>query len=221
MQNTLAPWQKRLEALGLRERIMALVTAVMVLVAALDHWVVSPVLAEQARFAAEQKQWQGELTSLAGQLQALKASQTAGPLAGLLDRVQELKASVAELDDAMTRTVADESRVRALKPALARLLSQNPRIALVKLESDPALPPASPPLNAASAAAVASAEKVDRFVRHRLNFTVEGPYLDLLGYLEAMEREMPDLRWSSMKLGVTEAGASRLSIQLYLLSLRL
>ena len=220
MPSTATSWKTRLEALGLRERIMALVTAGMVLVAVLDQWVISPVLAEQARFTAEAKQWQGELVSLGGQLQALKAAQTAGPLAGLIGRVEELKASVGELDDAITRTTADESRVRALQPALARLMNQHPRIALVKVESDPAPPTASAPNNLAAAPSSAPVDQVDRFARHRLSFTVEGPYLDLLGYLEAMEREMPDLRWSSLKLGVTEAGASRLSIQLYLLSRR-
>lgn len=205
----------------LRERVLVL-AAVLVLALGLSYLLaVEPLLAARARQAAEARTWQTELTALRAQRDAARPSQPRPADAPLARQLAAWRAQSAELERQISEAGAPDAQVRLLRPAVQRLLGRHERIQLVRLEAATraaglTTPLLAPPSAAASAPVAPAAETARRLERYTVKVTLEGSYLDLLAYLESLERELPEVRWSELKLSVADSGSVRLSLGLYM-----
>lgn len=195
----------------LRERVLVL-AAVLVLALGLSYLLaVEPLLAARARQAAEAGAWQAELKALRAQRDAARPSQQLPADGALAQQVAEWRARSAGLERQISEAGAHDAQLSLLRPAVQRLLSRHERIQLVRLEATTSASGLTAPL-------LAAAEAARRLERYTVKVTLEGSYLDLLAYLEALERELPDVRWAELKLSVVDTGSVRLSLGLYMWS---
>ena len=118
------------------------------------------------------------------------------------DRVNRERLAVlkAQLDDAQTRIANEERKFTApdkMRAVLEELLSKNQRVRLVSLKT---LPIASIAESRADAqGAGAKPQAAERLIyRHGVELTISGAYLDVLGYLSALERLPTQLYWSGL-----------------------
>lgn len=117
---------------------------------------------------------------------------------------------------------------------LDRLLKRSRGLELVALRSLPPVPvlqdspktddkkppsPASPP--GATTTVTASTAAVGQLYRHGIELRIRGNYLDLLYYLEQLEREAPNLIWGRLDLKTETYPRSVMTLTLHTLSLDL
>lgn len=213
MRERLNQLSQRMARWSLRERVLVLVAALALLLGLTELLLLDPLRAEQRRQAAQAGAWQTELQSLRTQRDALAQGRGAAPAdAALARRVDELQARSAALAQQIAQASGDTQALQRLKPVLSRLLERHERVQLVRLDAAPA---AAERAERADRPAASAAAGEDRLTRHALQVELEGAYLDLLAYLEALERELPEIGWGEMKLVAQPDGLARLSLQLF------
>lgn len=237
---TLAPlrarWQrqaKRIDALSLRERAILFLSIAAVLAAVFDSLVLTPVSTHAKLRSDAQARQATELAQLREQFVAASRN-VADPAAPLREQLDAALAERARLDAAL-RSAAAVNDSEGLSAVLQRLLARQPGLTLERLAllddtpvavlpqavasglatgtPAPATAPPAPPRNAARNMPGMSWQGVE--------LQVQGGYGDLLRYLQALERELPGLRWGEMQLGTGEGDEPpRLTARLFLLKVQ-
>ncbi|MFG6461129.1 hypothetical protein ACG04Q_06050 [Roseateles sp. DXS20W] len=214
---TLAPlraaWERRaqrIDALSLRERAILFLSIVAVLAALFDALVLSP-LSTRARLRGEAQAAQAaEVAQLRQQFVA--ASQNVGDPAGQLQLQLDKARAERERLDGELRKAGSISGGEGLATVLQRLLAREPGLVLEQLAllADAPATPAQ-----ASASAPAGVPGVSW---QGVELQVQGGYQDIQRYLQALERELPGLRWGELHLSAPgSAAAPKLRAQLFLL----
>lgn len=244
-----AQWLKlaaRIDALTLRERVLLFAAAVAVLVLFAYFFVFGPLFAKQAALRLQISQQQNHLTSIDGEITQKVQAYQIDPDAPTRARILAVKTEMAQLDDrlrAMQRGLVAPERIT---PLLESILRTHGKLQLVSMRSlqpgaaaDNAPAPAPPaavqpqPKEAtilsgifaaaspspAKPAAPAPAKPAELIYRHGVELTVRGNYLDLVGYMSALEAMPAQLFWGKAQLDVEQYPASRLTLTLYTLSL--
>ncbi|RZL36053.1 MAG: hypothetical protein EOP35_11785 [Rubrivivax sp.] len=206
---------RRIDALSLRERAILFLCVVAVAAALFDTLVLAP-LASRARQRSEQQALQAtELAQLREQFVA--ASRNAGdPDTALRSQLDTALGERARLDAAL-RDAASVSSGEGLSVVLQRLLARQPGLALeslVLLDDAPVSLPA--PASVAPAAPVLAG-----LSWQGVDLRVAGSYQNIQRYLQALERDLPGLRWGDMQLKAgAGSDASRLQARLFLLKVQ-
>ncbi len=176
-----------------RERWLAIVVALCSVVAALDIVVLAPQRAESKKLAREVEATQARLQ----QVQALAAQQAAESEGELRQRrasLQQRRARAMQvIGDAQVDLIAPQEMTRQLEAILVR----HPTLRIMGMSSSSPKPLVE---NAAGNATGAG------IFQHGLEMQVEGPYLDLLGYLDALERAPYRLYWRELEIKVGTTG---------------
>lgn len=168
---------RRLNALSLRERVIMAVSLAVALAAVVDMAVLSPQLAAQNEALARMRSQQATLTTLRAQLAAPAASSPAGALR------QRLAAEQARLQAVETTLAQRLGSVHAasLPALLQQVLRRHDKLTLLKLDTVP--PAAEAPA-----------------VRRSVELQLAGGYADLLAYAQAIEQQLPGLRWAALQI---------------------
>ncbi|MDG0833628.1 hypothetical protein [Roseateles saccharophilus] len=218
-----ARWErqaKRIDGLSLRERVILFLSIVAVLAAIFDTLVLSPLSLRAKLRSDSQAQQAAELKQLREQFVAASRSVGADPADGLRQRLDAAQAERQRLD-AELRRGGSLSSAEALSAVLQRLLAQQPGLVLERLRLLD-----DSPVTAATAAAPASAARpapsaLPGISWQGVELQVQGGYRDLQHYLQALEQELPGLRWGEMHLSASGANdAPRLVAQLFLLKVQ-
>ena len=233
-------WQRyveRVDAASLRERVLIFAAAAVALVAGLNAALIDPQLATQKRLSREVAQRQGEIKAIQVQLQKVALAREASPdranqqkLDALRQRIAETEARLAEEQ----RKFAPPEQVGAL---LDQMLSRNRRLQLVDMRTlpvanlaggsgtaaaDPDKPAAQKPAAADKPATAkpAAPSAGSQIYRHGVEITVSGSYLDLLAYLQDLEKLPSQLYWGRIELKAAHPLVT-LKLSVYTLSLDL
>ncbi|MCX7628537.1 MAG: hypothetical protein N2Z69_09040 [Methylophilaceae bacterium] len=201
-------------ALSRRERILVL-AAMLALVWMLADTVIFTPLQNRLKHDRE------GIVSLQAQVSQLKAQQAQlveaahyDPDAANRARLAELQRRLAQLDADLKRTqqalVAPEEMPRVLES----LLQKNPHVKLVGLVTLPVSKLMGAPAE----------DKSDGVMRvgiykHGYELTLEGRYLDLLRYVQALEAAPWQMLWGQVSLQAGSYPSSTLKLTLYTLSL--
>ena len=224
-----ARWErqaKRIDGLSLRERAILFLSIAAVLAAVFDTLVLSPLSARAKVRSEQQAQQASEVTQLREQYVAASRGGN-DPTAQLRDQLEASQAERQRLDGEL-RNASAVNAAEGLSAVLQRLLAQQPGLVLERLtlldDTPVAMPAASP-----TAGAPASAPAAQRVTPppmpgmswQGVELQVQGSYRDMLRYLQALERELPGLRWGEMKLSATGPNEPpRLLAQAFLLKVQ-
>jgi MSHA biogenesis protein MshJ len=241
LRRRLAPLQKRwgrqakrIDALSLRERAILFLAIVAVLALLFDTLVLSP-LAARAKLRSEQQAQQAtEIGQLREQFTTLSRN-SADPAGQLRRQLEAAQAERARLDGDLRQASAINTG-EGLSAVLQRLLGQQPGLVLERLtlldDTPVVLPKVSPVALATGAVPAASAPAAQRPMLpdmpgmswQGVELQVQGSYRDTQRYLQALERELPGLRWGEMRLSATNAAGTseppRLVAQAFLLKVQ-
>lgn len=197
----------RIDALSLRERALIFWTVLICGLLLVDQLLLAPAQQHQQALVATVKQQSGELDALRAQLRAGK------PKAVEVNSVQGVREAIRvvqqQIDD-VNREISQISSLGGTSDPLPRLLVHIlRRYEGLTLERTATLPPAAAPTVQQGAEVVTLPLQ-----RHGMEFTVTGPYGDLMRYVQTLEQELPALRWGSMRLG-GGTPASTLTLQVF------
>lgn len=218
-----ARWErqaKRIDALSLRERAILFLSIAAVLAALFDTLVLSPISARSKARADAQAQQAAEVAQLREQFVAASrnANDPAGQLRHQLDAAQAERTRL----DAELRKAGSTSGGEGLSAVLQRLLAQQPGLVLERLALLDDLPVTAPrAASAASAPAPAVLPNMPGMSWQGVELQVLGRYGDIQRYVQALERELPGLRWGDMHLSASGTHEPpRLRAQLFLLKVQ-
>ena len=230
LRRRLAPWlarwerqAKRIDALSLRERAILFLCIVAVLAALFEVAVLSPLSARARQRSELQARDAAELTQLRERFMAASRSGN-DPAAQLRAQLDAAQAERSELDAGL-RTAGSLNAGDGLPAVLQRLLAQQPGLVLERLTLLDDQPVTAPAASAATTAAPAAQRpalvSLPGMSWQGVELQVQGSYRDTQRYLQALERELPGLRWGEMRLST--AGGSeppRLQAQVFLLKVQ-
>lgn len=203
MKTVLQGYAKRIDALTLRERVILFLSLVLVLAALADSLLFSPALAQRKQIATATAKYATELQVLRDQLNGVsRASSADTPQGRLLAQIAQAQQQRDALDrELRAHLVGADERAR-LPQFLNRVLRRHDRLLLVRLVASNQAP---------------SSNMVDAGSLHwqGVDLSVAGAYLDLMGYLSALEQAMPSLRWGELRIS-TDTSPPLMNVKLFL-----
>lgn len=220
----LARWErqaKRIDALSLRERAILFISIAAVLAALFDTLVLSPLSARARQRSEQQAQQAAEVTQLRQQFIA-DSRNGSDPTAQLRVQLQAAQVERQRLEGELRGASAVKSS-EGLSAVLQRLLAQQPGLVLEKLALlDDAPVALASGLPASSPAPTRNAPpSMPGMSWQGVELQVQGSYRDTLRYLQALERELPGLRWGEMRLSASGPGEPpRLLARVFLLKVQ-
>lgn len=218
-----AQWAKlssRIDAMTLRERIAIFVASVGAVLFVMDSLVLEPLfvrnrmLAEQIR--QQNMQVEAANAGVAAQMEAFNTNPDAAAQKQLADLNRDTAALAGSLRAMQHGLVAPEKMGQLLQ----QLLRSNGKLKLLSLRT---LPVSG--LGGASASAVSSADtkaataQRELLYRHGVEVVLQGGYLDMLDYMQALESSPQQVFWGRAHLDAHEYPASTLTLTLYTLGL--
>ena len=193
----------RIDALGLRERVFLFLAVILICVAVVDAWWVSP---ERLRHQMARQQFDANTLELQrlrdeARLHALKPH----PAQQARDELLRVQAQIDATNKDLAAVGAGPQGTTSLPEVLRHFLRRYPALSLVRTGN--------------VTAETASPARSSMVSREGLELTVAGPYADLVRFVQSLETAMPDLRWGSLKLQA-EQQPPELTLQVFLVGVR-
>lgn len=229
-----ALWLKmssRIDAMSLRERIMVGAAAIAVVLFAVYHLGLDPLFARQEQLRKQLAGHQNRAAEIDAAITARVAAYAADPDQTAIQRIAELQQQSARLQEslrAVQHGLVPPQQMAALLQQLMRshgalrtvALRTLPVSGLSTLQGEAGQQAAPQPAAAAVPSGPAGAPKPrDLLYRHGVELVVEGGYLDMLSYMEALERLPSQLFWGRVRLDADAYPTATLTLTLYTLSL--
>ncbi|MFG6442566.1 hypothetical protein [Roseateles sp. LKC17W] len=211
-----AVWERqarRIDALSLRERAILFLSLVAVLAALFDTLVLTPQTARAKQRSDARVQQEAELAQLR-ELFVATSRTTSDPALALRTQLEAASAERAQLDEQLLHKNGSAGGGQDLAVLLQRLLARQPGLVLERLTLLPDAPVAAPQSGASAPAALAG------ITWQGVELQLQGGYTELQREMQALERELPGLRWGDMQLSSSSAEAPRLRAQVFLLKVQ-
>jgi MSHA biogenesis protein MshJ len=240
----------RIEALSLRERLMACGAAAAMIVFFLHTMMIEPALAREKSLKAVISQQRQQMAANDMELAQRQAVAQIDPDQGSKNRLAKLKVE----NESMRTALRTMQKGLVAPEKIGHMLEQMLQGGKLKLVSLKTLPPrgmsdgrfsepesgAAPVLNdtqrvannllqpaapanaagaASAAAAPAPAKQEELLYRHGVQLVLQGSYLDMVNYMEALEHMPSQLFWGKATLEAEDYPKARLTLTLYTLSL--
>lgn len=217
-------WEKisaKLDAMSLRERALVFAAAAFLLLSLLNVLLFDPLFARQKLLRNQVAQQQEVMNQVQLQITALLQENSPNSTSPQRVQLNQLRQEIAEgnafLQSNRERLVQPEKMAEHLR----QLLNKNNRLQIVALQTLPVTPLLELPGKKVDGrqTAVPSALQEKQVFKHGVQLTLRGNYLDLLQYLNALEKLPQQMFWAKAQMSVVQYPASELTLILYTLSL--
>lgn len=196
---------------SLRERAMILMTLVVVLVVVWNALLIEPSLVARKKTLGEIGRLKGEIALLSAEEMVSRQQASVDPDQESRQQIDQLKAAIAEFDRKLEEHLVDLLSPEEMSILLQKILKQQKGLRLITMENLPAEP----------LFAQKEGEKSQiGLYRHALRMELEGRYLNLLAYLEILEKLPHKVFWDILTVDTKEFPLTRIRLQIHTLSLK-
>lgn len=202
----------RIEGLSLRERTMTFLAAAFVTVALINTIAIDPFLARQKGLSAQAVQQQEKMKELQAGVQMLVQAKRDDERSPLRVRVAQLRQQLQEQDAYLQSRQERLVEPQKMAGLLEQVLKKNGQLQLIELKNLPASP-------LVENAGQKQPDTQKQVFKHGIQIVVRGSYLDLLRYLEVLEKMPAQMFWGEASLEVDKYPDALLTLTLYTLSL--
>lgn len=202
--------QSKVEAMPLRERLIVFVALAFSVIALTTTFLLNPLLKKQQDLTKKLTQQQNQMKELQAKVQELSQAKKAEEHSPLRLRAAELNAQIAakaEYVQNMREHLVPPDKMAA---TLEGILNKNKELQLVSLETLPLEPIMD---------STGKANTGKHIFKHGVRVTLRGGYLDLLQYLDAVEKATVKMYWGEVNFSVDKHPDGVLVLTLYTLSL--
>jgi MSHA biogenesis protein MshJ len=214
-----AQWLKlssRIDGMTLRERIAIFVASVAVLLFLINSIVLEPMFARNRQLADQIRQQNMRLETANNGIALQMIAFTANPDAAAEVELARLKREAAEMASSLRAMQHGLVAPEKMGQLLQQLLRSNGKLKLISLRTLPVTGMGGSP--AAPDAKAAPAQR-ELLYRHGVEVVLQGGYLDMLDYMEALEGAPQQVFWGRAHLDARNYPASTLTLTLYTLGL--
>lgn len=212
----------RIAALSRRERFLSMLVAGVVVYALFELLVFSPQVTRKNSILSSQHEMQSQLNALQSEIELINRRPTISPeiLSLKQSELEQLKRQLVTLDAIAANTGSDAPRIGELVKDVLR--SQQRNISLDSLKTLPVRTISAAPLASSNRSLDRSpstqAAPPANLYRHGVEIELRGNYLDVLGYLRALEASSKAVFWSDVRMAKTSSADITLRVVVYMLS---
>ncbi len=206
---TLQQWGDRIDGLELRERVLLLAATVVVLFLGIDSFGFQPTLKAQQVAEERISALELKLGALRQQLMLLSHKTGEDPVAARYRDRDELVTELADLDARIVEQLGALVEPAQAAELLEQVLTGHSGLKIKSLRA-----------SSEALSEVAGGNQADTLGRYQLDLELEGGYLDLMHYLEALEALPWKFFWQTVDFQVTEYPHAISRLQLYTLGAR-
>lgn len=204
----------RIDALGLRERVLLLLSVVVCFLAAADTVWLSPSQIAQKKLVFAVKRESAELETLRMQLRtSSQPPRGSDPAQTERDQIVQTKMRIEEVNRGIAQASSLTDKTNSLPKVLVHFLRRHDQLTLVRMST------LAGDSQVAKQPQTAGSASLPSIRRQGMELTVSGPYLELMNYVGTLEQALPALRWGSMRLG-SEKLPPQLTLQVLLLEVQ-
>lgn len=200
-------WIDRIDALELRERLLLLAATVAVLFLAIDSIGFQPTLKDQQVTEERISALEIKLGALRQQAMLLSYKTERDPLAARYEDRDKLSEELAQLDARITDQLGALVEPAQAAELLEQVLNRHRGLRITSLRAS------AEPLEQLAG----SAGESGKLGRYQLELVLEGGYLDLMRYLQALESMPWKFFWQTVDFQVSEYPHAVARLQLYTL----
>ncbi|MRW93588.1 hypothetical protein GJ699_26705 [Duganella sp. FT80W] len=233
-QQLIEQWIKlstKLDAMTLRERAMIFAALVGIVLFMIYTLAMEPLLNRQKLLQMQIKQQENQIAGIDMEITAKAQGFVSDPDAATRNRLASVR---HEIDTTSSGLMAMQKGLVApqkIAPLLEQLLRGNGKLKLMSMKTLPVTglneavaqaeaKPAVLTTTAPAAGATAAAPKPRELLyRHGVEIVLQGSYLDMITYMDALEKLPVQLFWGKARLDAQQYPNSRLTLTLYTLSL--
>jgi MSHA biogenesis protein MshJ len=232
-------WERfasKVDALSLRDRAILFLMISGVLVMLVNTLVIDPQFTKQQQLSEKIKRDELQISSYRLETDQLQIAGRFDPDAQAKNRLLELKNLLEKADLDTEKLQKNLVKPEQVDQLLQGILKRSKGLQLVSMESLPVLDlmankesklDSRPESNViATAASTTSIPAIDTanlrkhgVFKHEVELVLEGKYLDMLAYMQALESMPQQLYWSESEMQVLEYPKARLRLRLFTLSL--
>ncbi|XLZ71714.1 hypothetical protein ABT364_07020 [Massilia sp. SR12] len=224
-----AHWLKlsaSMDAMSLRERIAIFAAAVALMLYLLHSLALQPLFARTDALEAQVRQQNARMQEVDADIVARMAAFEANPDLATLEQLAQLNKQAAALAGSLRTMQRGLVAPEKMSLLLQQILRSNGKLKLVSMRTLPvsgiggAAAGAAPAATAPTAPTAKDASRPRELLyRHGVELVVQGSYLDMLEYMESMERLPSQLFWGRAQLDARSYPSSTLTLTLYTLGL--
>ena len=201
--------ETRCHALALRERIIVVVTALLILLVGVDTVLIAPAQQQLKTLHQKTTQLQLQQQSLSSQIHTLQQKINHDPNALLRQQRDDLKLKIGTLQRHIRDTTGQLIDPRHMPRLLAHLFSHQSGLTLLSVKSQPAEEVLLGDDETAQATGL---------YQHRLNLELRGSFKNIHRYLTRIENNAQQLYWNTLRYSVEEHPVALLQLDVQTLS---
>jgi MSHA biogenesis protein MshJ len=203
--------------LSLRNRILSVLAAAIVLYLLVNTALLEPQLREISHFKQLSRTDKDELAQINHALSQIvsDASKRSDQIAREQTSLEEMKQQIADVDAFFGKVDPTTSQLRSV---LEDLLSANPQLALVSLKTLPSEIFYSPALRTGEQEQIKTEKPQKILYKHGVEISVRGNYTALLSYMENLQTFPKRLFWADASLAVAVYPDAVLKLVIYYLN---
>jgi len=237
----------RVDALSVRERVLVAGACAALLIFILYSVLLTPLFARQQRLTDSLAQQQQQIATIDAEILQRISSSAIDPNAQERAELEKIRQEVTRLGHTLRTTQAGLVAPERIVFLLERLLKQHARLKVESLKTlqtmplgddiAPAAPAVAPSLtahnsaagaigavhaaaaNAAAAPAAPAVKPPPLLYRHGVEVVLQGSYVDMVNYMEALEAMPTRVFWGKASMSVERYPHASLTLTLYTLSL--
>lgn len=216
----------RLDAMTLRERVLLFAAVLAIILFFVYIGAVEPLLNRQKELQAQIHQQDNQIAGIDLEITAKAQGFVSDPDAATRARLATVR---REIDTTSAGLMAMQKGLVApqrIAPLLEHLLRGNGKLKLLSLRTLPVsglnealAKPAAPEAKPAAGAPAAVPKPRELLYRHGVEMVLQGSYLDMISYMDALEKLPVQLFWGKAQLDAQQYPNAHLTLTLYTLSL--
>ncbi len=207
----LRSWAARFDAMSLRERVLILVTLVVVLAFPTFSYLIEPAQQQSAALTRTLQRLQTDTAEAKVAYELAKALKVQDPNEVLQQQIDSFQDQLEEqLQQQKARSAALVEPLQMVE-LLQNILQQHPGIRVLGLRK-------APPVRIDLAKPEGDTSTAQGLFRHDLELVLEGGFFEVQGFLIAAEQANSSLFWSSLDYQVGDYPNARVTLRVYTLS---
>lgn len=206
----------RFDQLSLRERVIVLIAALLLIALVWDSTFMAPLDKERRNRMQQIDVLRAEISGLNQSIEALVAQGAANPRQSSRATVDALHAEIKEIDRRLAGVTSGLIAPKEMAQVLEQVLARASRLTLHGLRT---LPPQGVVAPGTSATAQPGPPGAAQIYKHGVELELSGSYLDTLYFLQALEALPWRFFWDRIEFTVEQHPRGRVKLRLYTLGL--
>lgn len=204
----------RFDQLSLRERIIVLVAALLLIILIWDSTFMTPLDRQRKSNLQQIDALRAEIGGLDQSIEALVAQGAADPKKSSADTAGVLRAEIQDIDRRLAGVTSGLIAPKEMAQVLEQVLERAGRLTLHALRT---LPPQG--VIAPGAEAATTGKPAAQIYKHGVELELSGSYLDTLYFLQALEALPWRFFWDRIEFAVEQHPRGKVKLRLYTLGL--